>query len=137
MPKIGVGDLDIAQRARRWAVGLLMLGIGVAIGYALPQSTASPRTAVGTVMSVTKPAVGTAAQIAFKPKGATSIVHYTLESPTPWQQQADGTWHPTGQPPCLVPGSTTPTPVTLGVVTVSSVGPTPGGSDVVWVECYG
>src|SRR5215469_10461777 len=98
-----------------------MIGIGAAIGYALPQSTASPRTAVGTVMSVTKPATGTAVQFAFKPKGATSIVQYTYESPTPWQQQANGTWHLTGQPSCLVPGSTTPTPVTLGVVTISSV----------------
>jgi hypothetical protein len=137
MPKIGVGDLDVTQRARRWGVGLLMLGIGAAIGYALPQSTASPRTAVGTVTSVSKNVGGSAVQLVFKPKGATQTVSYTLEDPTPWQQQANGSWHPTGQPPCLVPGSSKPTPVTLGVVTISSVGSAPGGSMVVWVECYG
>jgi hypothetical protein len=137
MPRIGVGDLDVTQRARRWGVGLLMLGIGAAIGYALPQSNASPRTATGTVTFVSKDAGGSGVQFAFKPKGATSVVNYTLENPTPWQQQANGSWHSNGQPPCLVPGSTTPTPVTLGVVSVSSVGTAPGGPMVVWVECYG
>lgn len=137
MPKIGVGDLDVTQRARRWGIGLLMLGIGGAIGYALPQSTASPRSLAGTVTFVTKAASGSAVQLGFKPKGATSVVNYTLESPTPWQQQANGPWHSTGQPPCLVPGSTKPAPVTLGVVNVNSVGSAPGGAMVVWVECYG
>lgn len=137
MPKIGVGDLDVTQRARRWGVGLLMLAIGAAIGYALPQSSASPRTATGTVTSVQQDPSNSGVQIVFKPKGASQTVKYTLEDPTPWQQQANSPWHSVGTPPCLKPGTTTPTPVTLGVVGVSSVGSAPGGQMVVWVECYG
>jgi hypothetical protein len=132
-----VGDLDITQRARRWGIGLLMLGIGAAIGYALPQNTASPRTATGTVTSVSKAANGSGVQFVFKPKGAAQTVNYTLVDPTPWQQQATSQWQHAGQPSCLVPGSTTPTPVTLGVVGITSVGSAPGGQMVVWVECYG
>lgn len=132
-----MGDLDIAQRAKRWGVGLLMLAVGAAIGYALPQSTASPKTAVGTVTFVSKPTGGSGIQFKFQPKGATSTVSYTLENPTPWQLQANGSWHATGQPPCLVPGSTIPAPVTLGVVTINTGSSAPGGPLVVWVECYG
>lgn len=137
MPRIGVGDLDITQRARRWGVGLLMLAIGAAIGYALPQNTASPRTATGTVTSVSQATSGSDVQIVFKPKGASQTVSYTLEDPTPWQPQANSPWHSVGAPPCLKAGSTTPTQVTLGVVGVNSVGSAPGGQMVVWVECYG
>jgi hypothetical protein len=114
-----------------------MLGIGGAIGYALPQHTASPSSAVGTVTFVSKDQGGSGVQFTFKPNGATKTVNYTLENPTPWQQQANGSWHANGQPSCLVPGSTKPSKVTLGVVTISSVGSAPGGPVVVWVECYG
>src|SRR5215472_5062425 len=131
MPRIGVGDLDITQRARRWGIGLLMLGIGGAIGYALPQHTASPRSAGGTVTFVGKDVGGSGVQFAFRPDGATKTVNYMLEDPTPWQ--ANGSWHANGQPSCLVPGSTKPSKVTLGLVTVSSVGSAPGGPVVVWV----
>lgn len=132
-----MGDLDIAQRAKRWGVGLLMVAVGAAIGVALPNHTASPNAAVGTVTSVNNPTGGSPIQFTFKPKGATSTTNYTLENPTPWQQQANGSWHTTGQPSCLVLGSTTPVPVTLGVVAISGVGSAPGGSLVAWVECYG
>jgi hypothetical protein len=137
VPKIGVSDLDVTQRARRWGVGLLMLAIGAAIGYALPQSTASPRTSTGTVTSVSKATSGSEVQFMFRPKGASQTVPYTLEDPTPWRQQANSQWSTVGAPPCLKPGSSTPTPVTLGVVSISSVGSAPGGQMVVWVECYG
>ena len=110
-----------------------MLGIGGAIGYALPQHTASPRSAAGTVTSVSKDVGGSGVHFAFRPDGTTKAVNYMLEDPTPWQ--ANGSWHANGQPSCLVPGSTKPSKVTLGLVTVSSVGSAPGGSVVVWVEC--
>ena len=131
-----LGDLDFAQRGKRWAVGLLMLVIGGAIGYALPQSTASPNSEAGTVTSVSKNQGSAGIQFTFMPNGAAKTVSYTLESPTPWQQQPSGSWR-NGQPSCLIPGSTKQSKVTLGVVTISSVGSAPGGSVVVWVECYG
>lgn len=132
----GLGDLNIAQRGKRWGVGLLMAVIGVAVGYALPQSTASPKSDVGTVTFVSKDTGNSGVQFTFEPSGTTRKVSYTLENPTPWQQ-AGGSWQPNGQPACLVPGSTTPSKVTLGVVSVSSVGSAPGGPVVVWVECHG
>jgi hypothetical protein len=137
MAKVGVGDLDITKRGQRWAVGLLMLAIGAAIGYALPQSTASPKSVVGTVISVGKDAGGGGVPFVFKPDGSTKTVSYMYENPTPWLPQPSGTWKSNGQPSCLVPGSTKPVRATLGVVTVSSVSSAPGGPLVVWIECYG
>jgi len=132
-----MADLDIAQRGKRWGVGLLMLAIGGVIGYALPQNTASPKSLGGTVTFVSKDVGKSGVQFTFKPDGTTKATSYTLENPTPWQQQRNGSWQANGQPSCLVPGSTKPSRVTLGVVTVSSVGSAPGGPMIVWVECYG
>jgi len=132
-----VADLDIAQRGKRWGVGLMMIAIGAAIGYALPQSTASPRSMTGTVTSVSKSTSRPGLQFTFKPDGSTKTVDYTLQDPTPGQQQPSATWQQIGQPSCLIPGSTKPARATLGVVTVSGVGSAPGGPVVVWVECYG
>src|SRR5262245_25069055 len=106
MAKIGVADLDLTHRAKRWGVGLVMLVIGGAVGYALPQNTASPKSEVGTVTSVSQDASNSGIRLTFKPSSTTTTVSYTLPSPTPWQQRPSGSWQPDGQPSCLVPGST-------------------------------
>jgi len=124
------------QRLRTWLVGAVLIVVGVVVGYALPQNSVSPKSEVGNVTSV-HGGIGSAnAGFEFKTKGVTGLVHYTLEDPTPWQARPNGTWRTSGQPSCLRPGSTTPVKVTLGVISVHSVGSAPGNSMAVWIECY-
>lgn len=110
--------------------------IGVLVGYALPQNSASPKSEVGKIMSVQGSIGSASAGIDFKTKGVTGLVHYALEDPTPWQAKPNGVWHSGGQPPCLVPESKTPVGATLGVISVTPVGSAPGKPMVVWIECY-
>lgn len=124
------------QRARSWLIGAVLIVIGVLVGYALPQSSVSPKSEVGNVVSVHGSVGSAGAGFDFKTKGVTGLVHYALEDPTPWQAKPNGIWHNAGQPPCLVPGSTTPAKVTLGVISVHPVGSAPGNPMVVWIECY-
>jgi hypothetical protein len=125
------------QRLRNWFIGAVLIIVGAAVGYALPSSTVSPKSEVGEVLSV-RGSIGSAgAGFTFKAKGATGSVRYRLEDPTPWQANSHGTWHSTGQPACLVPGSKKKVRVTLGVVKVEPVGSAPGNPTVVWIECYG
>src|SRR5215469_3319361 len=112
------------QRLRTWLVGAVLVVVGVLVGYLLPQNAASPRSEVGKVMSVGSGIGSSGAGFDFKSRGA-SVVHYTLEDPTPWQATPNGRWHLTGQPPCLTPGSKTPVTVTLGVISVHPVGSAP------------
>src|SRR5262249_51080161 len=127
------GDLDFMQRGRRFVVGLVMLGIGGVIGYALPQSNASPKSETGTVVTVDNATTNAGVLFEFKPsKGKKES--FRLQDATPWQGTKSGKWHEKGQPSCLTPGSTTPVKATLGVVTARSVGSAPERSIVVWVE---
>lgn len=124
------------QRLRGWLVGAVFVAIGVLVGYLLPQNAASPRSEVGKVMSVGAGIGSSGAGFDFKAKGASGLVHYTLEDPTPWQASPNGRWHSTGQPACLTPGSKTPVTVTLGVISVHPVGSAPGNPMVVWIQCF-
>lgn len=124
------------QRVRTWLVGAVLIVIGVLVGYVLPQNSVSPKSEVGKVTSVHGSVGSAGAGFEFKTKGVTGLVHYTLEDPTPWQAKPNGAWHKSGQPSCLVPGSKTPTRVTLGVISVHSVGSAPGNPMVVWIECF-
>lgn len=124
------------QRMRTWLIGAVFIVVGVLVGYALPQNSVSPKSEVGTVMSVHGSVSSGGAGIEFKTKGVTGAVHYALVDPTPWQAKPGGVWHLTGQPSCLVPDSTTPMRVTLGVISVHPVGSAPGNPMVVWIECY-
>lgn len=131
----GFGDLDFMQRGRRVVVGAAMLLLGGVFGYALPQNNASPASESGSVLSVGNTTKDSGILFDFKPaKGPKQA--FRLQPATPWQAKPSGHWHRTGQPTCLIPGSTTPTAATLGVVTVQSVGSAPGRLIVVWVECY-
>ena len=132
----GFGDLDVMQRARRLTVGVVMLVLGGVIGYALPQSNASPSSEVGSITSVGNTTKDAGLQFSFTPvKGKPEPLR--LQDATPWQKTSAGHWFPTGLPACLIPGSTTPVKVTLGIVTARGVGSAPGRPIVVWVECYG
>jgi hypothetical protein len=124
------------QRMRTWLIGAVLIVVGVLVGYALPQNSVSPKSEVGKIMSVTGTIGSAGAGFEFKTKGVKGLAHYTLEDPTPWQAKPSGTWHNTGQPSCLVPGSKTPVKVTLGVISVHPVGSAPGNPMVVWIECY-
>jgi hypothetical protein len=124
------------ERARTWLIGAVLIVIGVLVGYALPQSSVSPKSEVGKIMSVHGTIGSAGAEIEFKAKGVTGLVHYMLEDPTPWQAKANGVWHQSGQPSCLVPDSKTPVKVTLGVISVHAVGSAPGNPMIVWIECY-
>jgi hypothetical protein len=132
----GFGDLDVMQRARRLTVGVVMLVVGGVIGYALPQSNASPSSEVGSITSVDNTTKDAGLRFSFTPdKGKPEPLR--LQDATPWQKTSTGRWIPAGQPACLVPGSTTAVKVTLGIVTARAVGSAPGRPIVVWVECYG
>lgn len=124
------------QRFRTWLVGAVLIIVGVLVGYALPTNSVSPKSEVGNVMSVSGSIGSANAGLEFKTKGVHGLVHYMLENPTPWQATPNGTWHNTGQPSCLQPGSTTAVKVTLGVISVHSVGSAPGNPMIVWIECY-
>ncbi|HUC60023.1 MAG TPA: hypothetical protein VMA95_21665 [Streptosporangiaceae bacterium] len=126
----------MTQRFRGWLIGAVLVVVGVLVGYALPQSSVSPKSEAGTVTKVTGPIGGNGAKLAFKIKGQTGTVKYPMQDPLPWQGTKNGTWHHSGQPSCLVPGSTKPVKATLGVISVHADGSAPGGSMIVWVECY-
>ena len=128
-------DLEFMQRGRRFLVGVVMLFLGGVVGFALPHSNASPSSQTGSVVSVGNAAPDAGLRFEFEPvKGARE--KFVLQPATPWQKSPNGHWNYTGQPSCLVQGSVTATPATIGVVNTSGVGSAPGRSVVVWVECY-
>lgn len=131
----GFGDLDVMQRARRLSVGVVMLVLGGVVGYALPQSNASPRSEIGEVTSVGNTTTDAGLRFAFKPTKGHAL-NLKFQDATPWQDKPSGPWHSKGRPSCLVPGSTTSATATIGVVTATAVGSAPGRPIVVWVECY-
>ncbi len=131
----GFGDLDVMQRGRRLVVGVVMLLLGGVVGYALPKSDASPRSETGEVVGVGNATTDAGLRFTFNPdKGQTQ--KFLLQEATPWQGTRSGHWHYKGLAPCLVPGSTIPAKVTIGVVTAGAVDSAPDRHIVVWVECF-
>jgi hypothetical protein len=123
------------QRLRLLILGIVLLGIGGVVGFALPHSNASPRSEAGSVISVGNATPDAGLEFWFKPaKG--SKQEFRLQPATPWQRSRSDRWHSKGEPSCLVPGSTTATPATIGVVSTWKVGTANGRFIVVWVECY-
>ncbi len=123
----------MTQRLRNWLIGAVLVVVGVLVGYALPQHTASPKSETGTITQVRGAMGGKGATLVFKEKGQRGTVSFPMQDPIPWQANSSGGWHGSGQPSCLASG----TKVTLGVITVHSNGSTPGGPMIVWVKCYG
>jgi len=132
----GFGDLEFMQRGRRLMVGAVMLLVGGVVGYALPQSNASPASDSGSVIAVGNMTKDAGIPFDFRSaKGQRESL--VLQDATPWQATPSGPWHSKGLPNCIVPGTTTPAKATLGIITARSVGSAPGRPIVVWVECYG
>ncbi len=121
----------MTQRLRTWLIGAVLIVIGVFVGYALPQNSASPKSEIGTVTAVHGTPGSDGTKFDFQAKGIKGTTTYTLEDPTPWQGTSGGPWHGTGQAPCLAPGAK----ATVGVVSVDAVGSAPGNPTVVWIEC--
>jgi hypothetical protein len=136
----GFGDLDMMQRGRRLAVGVVMLGLGGILGYAWPESTATPSSEKGAVIAVGNATADAGLRFTFRPADARAKKapdqNFLLQDATPWQAGPSRPWRYQGFPPCLIPGSTASTPVTLGVVSVRGIGALANRSVVAWVECY-
>jgi len=159
------GFADLQKRGRSLAVNGLLIGLGVVVGYALPQNSVSPTSDTGIVTSAA--AGGGGITFSFTPKSGPKETLRYLGS-TPWQAKPSGRWSTSGMPSCLLPSvvaasvtkpsgkpaagrsrSATASPgasspatgpadrVTIGVVNVTSVGSAPGGHVIAWVECYG
>jgi hypothetical protein len=129
------GDLEFMQRGRRFVVGLVMLGLGGIIGFALPKSNAAPKAETGTIRSVGNATQNAGITFAVKVKKVAQPEQFRWQEPTPWRDKT-GQWSSKGTPTCLIPGSTKPTKVTVGVVDVQSANSAPGRTVVVWVKCY-
>jgi uncharacterized protein YndB with AHSA1/START domain len=130
-----LGDLEFMQRGRRFIVGIVMLGLGGVIGFALPKSSASPRAETGTLTSVDNATQNAGMHFAVKVKKVAKPEQLRWQDATPWQDKT-GQWHSKGTPTCLVPGLTIPTKVTVGLVDVASANSAPGRTVVVWMKCY-
>ncbi len=115
-------------------MSLVLIAVGVFVGYLLPRHSASPSAETGTVTAIRPLANGAGTEFVFKPKGGTSH-SYRFAVRTPWREQASGTWRTTGRPSCLAPRSSAPRTITLGVVSIQSVNAAPGGDVVVWLQC--
>lgn len=127
---------DLQKRGRSWLVSLLLIGLGVVVGYALPASSVSPKSEVGTILSSAAHATGPSTSFVFKAKAGTRQTFRFVNS-TPWQVTSGGKWNHLGVPPCLTSPSGKPNSVTVGVVNIHSVDSAPGQMMVAWLECYG
>jgi hypothetical protein len=131
----GFGDLEFMQRGRRFVVGIVMLGLGGVIGYALPKTSAAPRAETGTITSVDNATTNAGILFEVKLKKVSQPQHFRWQDGAPWLDK-HGHWHDKGRPTCLVPGSTAPAKVTVGAVDVQSGNSAPGRTVVIWVKCY-
>lgn len=131
----GFGDLEFMQRGRRLVVGIVMLGLGGAIGYVLPKSDAAPQAETGMVTSVDNATQNAGIHFAVTLQNVAKPRHFRWQEGTPWRDKT-GRWHHTGRPACLVPGTTNPVKVTVGVIGAQSAHSAPGRTIVVWVKCY-
>lgn len=133
----GFGDLDVMQRGRRLTVGVVMLVLGGVVGYAWPQSSATPGAQQGAVTSVGNPVASGGTRFTFQPsKAKAPAENLIFQNATPWRAKPDSKWRNRGLPPCLVPGAPAKPAATIGVVSVSGTGGLQGRSVVAWVECY-
>ncbi len=130
------GWSSLQTRGRSWLVSAALLGAGVIVGYALPQSTVSPMSDIGTVSPAPGKTAGPGTMFVFTPKSGSKQTFRFTDS-TPWQLTKSGKWNWTGTPPCLTAKHDTSAKVTIGVVNIHGVGAAPGRTMVAWVECYG
>jgi hypothetical protein len=134
----GFGDLEFMQRGRRFAIGIVMLGLGGLIGYALPKSGATPKAETGTIASIDNATQNAGIRFSITLKKVAKPESFRWQDATPWRDKA-GHWHSKGTPTCLEPVATTPAmpvKVTVGVVDVAAANSASARTIVVWVKCY-
>ena len=128
----GFGDLDVMQRGRRLGVGVVMLVLGGIVGYAWPQSSATPGSQKGEVTAVGNPVANVGVRFTFQPAKAKSpSEQFLLQNGTPWRAKPDRPWRSKGLPPCMVPGAPATAAATIGVVGVRGTAGAQGRSVVV------
>ena len=98
----GFGDLEFMQRGRRFAIGIVMLGLGGVIGYALPKSDATPKAETGTIASVDNATQNAGIRFSITLKKVAKPESFRWQDATPWRDKA-GHWHSKGTPD--VPGA--------------------------------
>jgi len=132
----GFGDLDFMQRSRRLGVGAVMLVLGGIVGYAWPQHTTSQNSERGQILAVGNAIPNEGPWFTFSPATNGPVQRFRLQFATAWKGSPSDSWHYTGLPTCMVPGSTMPQPATLGVVTEAGSKAVPTDKVIIWVECY-
>jgi hypothetical protein len=131
----GIRDYETMRTVRRAFIGAVLLVVGLGLGYTWPRHTAWPNSETGTVLSVSAGPHGAPVTFVFRP-GNRKVQRFVLASPTPWRSAPPtATWHATGRPDCVTPGSPETAKATIGVIDVRSASGAPGASVVVWIEC--
>ena len=128
---------DVTQRARTWLIWAVLVVVGVVVGQALPQNTATPKAESGTVTAVNATATGTT--FVFRPVVGTKVgtqQSLGLLNSTAWQSKP-GDWHTGGLPSCMSLKPHQTHHLMLGVVAVKGTGTLPDETLVVWVKCEG
>jgi hypothetical protein len=133
----GIGDLDFMQRSRRLGVGVVMLVLGGVVGYAWPQHATSKNSESGQILAVGNAIPNEGPWFTFTRATNGSVQRFRLQFATAWKGSPSDSWHYTGLPTCVVPGSTMPQSATLGVVTEGGSKAVPNQKVIIWVECYG
>jgi hypothetical protein len=132
----GFGDLDFMQRSRRLGVGAVMLVLGGVVGYAWPQHSAPQNSEAGQILAVGDAVPDQGPWLTFASASTGAVQKFNLQYATAWKAAPSDSWHYSGLPPCVVPGSTMPAAATLGFVTVRGTGAAPH-KIIVSVECSG
>src|SRR5215469_16012161 len=107
------GWSSLQSRGRSWLIGAVLLAVGVAVGYTLPQSTVSPKSEIGRVSPASGKVSGPGTVFDFTSNSAGTQKLRFVES-TPWRLTKSAKWNWTGTPPCLTAKNGSSAKITLG-----------------------
>ena len=140
---------EIRRQGRSLLIGLVMIGIGVFVGYVWPRNEVTPSSQTGTAQVVpgkvpASPAVSTAVstamfQVRFTPSKSkhTHDVYWLIPGFTRWQPPNSATWTSKTRPSCLKYASPAPVPVTIGAMTVNYGNSQRSEQVIAWLKCGG
>lgn len=137
---------DLKKTGRTWLTAAALILVGILVGNAIPNDSATPTVVTGTISSVGPGSASTLATFMLTPKSGTGK-RYVITDQTKWQDSKGG-WRQAGVPSCLAglaaktastgsakPGQATSS-ATIGVINVDAADGAPGASQlVVWVKC--
>jgi hypothetical protein len=133
---------EIRRQGRSLLVGLVMIGIGVFVGYVWPRNEVTPSSETGTAQVVaSQPAAASGSmarfQVRFTPsksKGKRET-YWLVAGFTRWQPLNAVSWTSATRPSCLKYTSPAPVKVTIGAMTVN-FGNSQGSEHVIaWLKC--